>query len=243
MSEDKRKLTEDMKTSPDELSGVVGLMERVHRFISRNGLKGTFTSLLTLFIAAVVGFFILNPGSFFEKFQDFTQTKHEEAIKQRLENDPKIRTELAYFRAETGGDRAYILEAHNGGGNLNNLPFLYADLTYLEPKGLYNYVEAEYKNFRLSRYPWASYVIEQGMWFGPIEDCKDLDPELYYRLKNEGVAYMGMYVMHGKSGLPSACLGIVFNYIENDEAPDKKQMVKSMQKYANLINPYLITNE
>ena len=242
MSEDKKSLNE-MKNTTEELNGVVSLMERIHKFIVKNGLKGTFTSLLTLFIAAVIGFFILNPGAFFEKFQDFSQTKHEMAIKQRLENDPKIRTALANFRAETGGDRAYILEAHNGGGNLKNLPFLYADLTYLEPKGLYNYVEAEYKNFRLSRYPWASYVIEQGVWFGPIDDCKELDPELYYRLKNEDVAYMGMYVMHGKSGLPSACLGIVFNYVEDEQQPDRKQIIKAMQKYASSINPYLITNE
>ena len=251
--EEKKKITEDMKTSTEELGGIVGLMERINRFVKKNGLKGTFTSLLTLFIAAVIGFFILNPGAFFEKFQDFSQQKHELAIKQRLEADPKIRTALAYFRAETGCDRAYILEAHNGGGNLNNLPFLYADLTYLEPKETYIYVEAEYKNFRLSRYPWASYVIERGFWFGPIEDCKELDPELFYRLKNEGVGYMGMYVMYGKSGLPSACLGIVFNELdetiedafEGDVKPkiepyDKQTIIKAMQKYASLVNPYLI---
>lgn len=236
---EQKKITEEMKTSTEELGGVVGLMERIQRFISKHGLKGTFTSLLTLFIAATVGYFIINPGVFFEKFSEFSQAKHEEAIKQRLEADPKIRTLLAEFRADLGADRAYILEAHNGGGNLNNLPFLYADLTYLEPKGIYDYVELEYKNFRLSRYPWASHVIEDGMWFGPVEDCRDADPELYYRLGKEDVGHMGMYVMHGKSGLPSACLGIVFN-TGSDYIPDERIILKTMQKYANLINPYLI---
>lgn len=239
--EENKKITEEMKTSTDELNGVVGLMERIQSFISKHGLKGTFTSLLTLFIAATVGYFIINPGVFFEKFNEFSQAKHEEAIKQRLEADPKIRTLLAEFRADGVADRAYILEAHNGGGNLNNLPFLYADLTYLEPKGIYDYVELEYKNFRLSRYPWASYVMEQGMWFGSIEDCRNADPELYYRLEKEGVGYMGMYVMHGKNGLPSACLGIIFNK-ECEYVPDEKTILKSMQKYANLINPYLVNH-
>lgn len=240
--ENNKNITDEMKTSTDELNGVVGLMERIHRFISKNGLKGTFTSLLTLFIAAVLGFFILNPGAFFEKFEEFTQEKHETAIKQRLQADPKIRLLLADFRAETGGDRAYILEAHNGGGNLSNLPFLYADLTYIEPSGIYNYVELEYKNFSLSRSPWASHVMEHGSWFGSIEDCRESDPEIYYRLQKEGVGHMGMYVMYGKSGLPSACLGVVFND-DNEQTFDIHKIIKSMQKYSNLINPYLIGDE
>ena len=138
--EEKRKITEEMKTTTSELSGLVGLMERIKRFINREGLKGTFTSLLTLFIAGTIGFFIFNPGVFFEKFQEYSMEKHEEGIKQRLEADPQIRGLLALFRTDVNADRAYILEAHNGGSNLSNLPFLYADLTYMDPRNKYSYI-------------------------------------------------------------------------------------------------------
>lgn len=236
MAEDKK----TMKTTTTEINNVVGLMERIKRFINKEGLKGTFTSLLTLFIAACVGYFILNPGTVFEKFQEYSIEKHEEGIKQRLQADPQIRSLLSDFRSSINADRAYILEAHNGGSNLNNLPFLYADLTYMDPRNKYDIIESEYKNFRLSRYPWASYVIEHGYWYGPIEDCMESDPEMYYRLKNEEVAYMGMYVMHGKNGLPTACLGVIFK--EKEDVPSVREVIKSMQVYSNQINVLLNSN-
>lgn len=236
MVEDKK----NMKTTTTEINNVVGLMERIKRFINKEGLKGTFTSLLTLFIAACVGYFILNPGTVFEKFQEYSIEKHEEGIKQRLQADPQIRSLLSDFRSSINADRAYILEAHNGGSNLNNLPFLYADLTYMDPRNKYDIIESEYKNFRLSRYPWASYVIEHGYWYGPIDDCMESDPEMYYRLKNEEVAYMGMYVMHGKNGLPTACLGVIFK--EKEDVPSVREVIKSMQVYSNQINVLLNSN-
>ncbi len=236
MAEDKK----TMKTTTTEINNVVGLMERIKRFINKEGLKGTFTSLLTLFIAACVGYFILNPGTVFEKFQEYSIEKHEEGIKQRLQADPQIRSLLSDFRSSINADRAYILEAHNGGSNLNNLPFLYADLTYMDPRNKYDIIESEYKNFRLSRYPWASYVIEHGYWYGPIDDCMESDPEMYYRLKNEEVAYMGMYVMHGKNGLPTACLGVIFK--EKEDVPSAREVIKSMQVYSNQINVLLNSN-
>ena len=134
MAEDK-KLTEDMKTSVNEANGLLGLMERIKRFINKEGLKGTFTSLLTLFVAVVIGYFIFNPGKFFEQFEKFNNEKHEEAIMARMEADPQIREYLTYMKDELGADRTYVLEAHNGGSNLSNLPFLYTDLTYMIPRG------------------------------------------------------------------------------------------------------------
>lgn len=227
----------NVQESTEQVNSVISLMDRMSEFIKKHGLKGTFTTLMTLFITASVAFIMFNPEKVYEEFQQYNEKKHEEGIKQRLEADPQIRALLTQFRAELGAERAYILEAHNGGTNLTNLPFLYADLTYLDPKGIYEYIETEYKNFRLSRYPWASYVMDKGYWFGPIEDCKDSDPELYYRLQKENVTYMGMYVMYGKNGLPSACLGVIFSEGENF---DTQKIIKYMHIYSNLINPFLI---
>lgn len=228
----------ESKITTEQVGGVITLMERVHEFIKKNGLKGAFTSLLTLFIAVSIGYYMLNPDVIYDKFMDYTTEKHEERIKQRLKADTEIRSLLTMFRSDINGERAYILEAHNGGSNLTNLPFLYADLTYMDPKNKYEYIETEYKNFNLSRYPWASYVMEHGWWFGPIDDILECDPELYYRLKKEGVGYMGMYVMYGTTGLPSACLGVVFN--ADQEIPDTIDIIRVMQKYASQINAYLM---
>ena len=234
--EDKR-ITEDMKTNVSDVNGLIGLMERIKRFINKEGLKGTFTSLLTLFIAVVIGYFVLNPGTFFESFEKFNTEKHEEAIKARIEADPQIRENLAHMRTELMADRTYVLEAHNGGSNLSNLPFLYTDLTYMVPRGSFGELETEYKNFRLSRFPWASYVVENSFWFGPIEDTFDNDPELYYKLQKEGVTHMGMMLLHGNNGLPSGCLGVV--YTEGQTIPSELNVMRIMQKYNGIIAPLL----
>ena len=236
--ENRKRMVDQMYSTPDETQGVLSVMERMNRFLERVGLKGIFTTILLIFIVVTLGTFMFNPGIVFEKFQQYTTEKHEEGIRQRLDADPHIRTLLADFRVSVNADRAYILEAHNGGTNLNNLPFLYADLTYMDPRNKYSIIESEYKNFRLSRYPWASYVIEHGYWFGSIDDCFESDPELYYRLKNEEVAYMGMYVMHGDNGLPTACLGVIFK--EDEMVLTEKQVIKQMQIYSSQINVYLI---
>lgn len=228
---------EDMKTSVNEINGLLGLMERIKRFINKEGLKGTFTSLLTLFMAVVIGYFVFNPSAFFDKFERFSAEKHEKAIKARMEADPQIRESLTDFKTEANADRTYILEAHNGGSNLSNLPFVYTDLTYMVPKSNFSELENEYRNFRLSRFPWASYVVENAFWFGPIEDVLDDDPELFYKLQKEGVTYMGMMLLHGKNGLPAGCLGVV--YVDGQEIPNETFVIKLMQKYSNVISPFL----
>lgn len=228
---------EEMKTSVSEINGLLGLMERMKRFINKEGIKGTVTSLLTLFIAVSVGYFIINPGSFFERFERFSTEKHEEAIKARMEADPQIREYLADMKAELLADRTYVLEAHNGGSNLSNLPFLYTDLTYMVPRGSFGELEEEYKNFRLSRFPWASYVVDNSFWFGPIQDTFENDPELFYKLQKEGVTHMGMMLLHGNNTLPSGCLGVV--YVEGQNIPSELTVMKIMQKYSNIISPLL----
>lgn len=228
---------EEMKTSVSEINGLLGLMERMKRFINKEGIKGTVTSLLTLFIAVSVGYFIINPGSFFERFERFSTEKHEEAIKARMEADPQIREYLADMKAELLADRTYVLEAHNGGSNLSNLPFLYTDLTYMVPRGSFGELEEEYKNFRLSRFPWASYVVDNSFWFGPIQDTFENDPELFYKLQKEGVTHMGMMLLHGNNALPSGCLGVV--YVEGQNIPSELTVMKIMQKYSNIISPLL----
>ena len=229
----------NVKESTEQLHGILGLMDKMNEFVKKNGFKGVFTSLLTMFIAGSIGFLIFNPSAIFQYYEKYAERKHEAGIKQRLESAPHILNYLNEFRNEVGADRTSVFEAHNGGSNLTNLPFLYADLTYLSPNGKYEYIENEYKNFRLTKYPWAMYVIEHNYWFGSIEEIKNSDPELYYRLHNDNVTHMGMYVMYNKNGIPSACLVAV--YFDGDETRlNEQKILKSLHVYSSLINSYLI---
>lgn len=231
------KTTEQAKMSPEQVDKVITLMERVKGFIDKHGLKGTFTTLLTVFIAACVGYCVFNPGVVFERIQQIQTEQHNEAVKTRLNADPKIRSYLLEMKVELCADRTYILETHNGGTNLTNLPFLYVDLTYAEPRNNLSWLEMEYNNLRLSRYPWANYIFNHGFWFGPISDIEEIDSELNQRLSKEGVSYMGMVMMYGEDSMPSGTLGVVY---ENDgDRPNDVEVLKIMQKYSNIISNLL----
>ena len=231
------KITEQAKMSPEQVDKVITLMERVRGFIDKYGLKGTFTTLLTVFIAACVGYYAFNPGVILEQAQQIQIERHNEAIKARLNADPKIRSYLLEMKDELDADRAYILETHNGGTNLANLPFLYVDLTYAEPRSSLSWLEMEYNNLRLSRYPWANYIFNHGFWFGSISDIEEIDSELNQRLSKEGVSYMGMVMMYGEDSMPSGTLGVVY---ENDgDRPNDVEVLKIMQKYSNIISNLL----
>ena len=231
------KITEQAKMSPEQVDKVITLMERVRGFIDKYGLKGTFTTLLTVFIAACVGYYVFNPGVILEQAQQIQIERHNEAVKARLNADPKIRSYLLEMKDELDADRAYILETHNGGTNLANLPFLYVDLTYAEPRSNLSWLEMEYNNLRLSRYPWANYIFNHGFWFGSISDIEEIDLELNQRLSKEGVSYMGMVMMYGEDSMPSGTLGVVY---ENDgDRPNDVEVLKIMQKYSNIISNLL----
>lgn len=231
------KITEQAKMSPEQVDKVITLMERVRGFIDKYGLKGTFTTLLTVFIAACVGYYAFNPGVILEQAQQIQIERHNEAVKARLDADPKIRSYLLEMKVELDADRTFILETHNGGTNLTNLPFLYVDLTYAEPRSNFSWLEREYTNLRLSRYPWANYIFNHGFWFGSISDIEEIDSELNQRLSKEGVSYMGMVMMYGEDSMPSGTLGVVY---ENDgDRPNDVEVLKIMQKYSNIISQLL----
>ena len=231
------KITEQAKMSPEQVDKVITLMERVRGFIDKYGLKGTFTTLLTVFIAACVGYYAFNPGVILEQAQQIQIERHNEAVKARLDADPKIRSYLLEMQVELDADRTFILETHNGGTNLTNLPFLYVDLTYAEPRSNFSWLEREYTNLRLSRYPWANYIFNHGFWFGPISDIEETDSELNQRLSKEGVSYMGMVMMYGEDSMPSGTLGVV--YEGDGDRPNDVEVLKIMQKYSNIISQLL----
>ena len=113
---------------------VIGWLEKISGIMRKFGLRDIFLSIMVLFLVIVVGHIAFNPESFLEKIEQIQERQHTELIKRRIEVTPKIRSSLISLRHDTGADRAFILEAHNGGTNLTNLPFLYADLSYAEPQ-------------------------------------------------------------------------------------------------------------
>lgn len=213
-------------------------IERISAMIKKSGLQNIVLTLMVLFLTVVVGYVAFNPESVFEKMNEIQQEKHTESVLKRLNNEPKIREAIINLRSELDADRVYILETHNGGENLASLPFLYVDLTYSEPRATTAWMEDEYKNVRLSRYPWATEVYRSTYWSDDIGNLDSLDPELFHRLKNEGAKFMAVMMLYGTYN-PCGVVGVVYT---DDDHPDDEAIKRVLMRYGSTLST-LLNNE
>ena len=223
----------------NNVGNTIGWIERLSNLVKKAGLQNIILTIMVLFIVTVAGQFVFNPEGVIKKYEEINNKRHTEAVIKRLENEPEIRANLLSLKNELHADRVYVLETHNGGTNLAGLPFLYVDLTYAEPKSSLTWLESEYKNVRLSRYPWATELYQNNYYSEPVEYLKDLDPELYFRLSSENVGYMAAIMMYGKDN-PSGVIGVV--YTNDDVVPNKEEIRKALIKYSTILSP-MFNNE
>lgn len=225
--------------STNNAGAVITWIEKLAAIIDKYGLKKIAYAIILLFMAIILGMFAFAPEVFVEKIEKAQEEAHATAVVKRIKSEPEIRSTLTDLRKEAASSRVFVLETHNGGTNFANLPFLYVDLTYAEPSASLSWLESEYKNVRLSRYPFATKLFEDSYWAGSIDELKDFDEELYLRLSKEGVRYMGAIMIYGQH-LPSGTLGII--YTEDDEIPSASAVKKLLIKYASPISA-LINND
>ena len=214
----------------EQVNTTLTWVEKLFGFIKKAGIQNILITLMMVFLVSVVGQLVFNPEGLVRRFERIVSEQHTESVIKRLNNEPAIRQNLIALKAELNADRAYILETHNGGSNLAGLPFLYVDLTYAEPKSAYQWLESEYRNVRLSRYPWATELYQNNFYAEPVEYLEHLDPELYYRLKNEDAVYMAAIMMYGTYN-PSGVIGVV--YTSKDNIPSKEEIRRVLMKYSS----------
>lgn len=219
-----------MEERKNNVETTISWIEKLFNFIKKAGIQNILITIMILFLVIVAGQAVFNPESLVKKFERIVNEQHTESVMKRLNNEPSIRQNLISLKSELNADRAYILETHNGGSNLAGLPFLYVDLTYAEPKSAYQWLESEYRNVRLSRYPWATELYQNNFYAEPIDYLEHLDPELYYRLKNEDAVYMAAIMMYGTYN-PSGVIGVV--YTSKDNIPSKEEIRSVLMKYSS----------
>lgn len=216
----------------EQVNTTLSWVEKTFGFIKKMGFQNLLITLMMIFVVSVVGQLVFNPEGLVKKYERIVSEQHTESVIKRMNNEPAIRENLIKLKAELNADRVYVLETHNGGANLAGLPFLYVDLTYAEPKSAYQWLESEYKNVRLSRYPWATELYQKNFYSENIDYLEQLDPELYYRLKNENVEYMAAIMMYGSYN-PSGAVGVV--YTSKDNIPKREEIQRILMKYSTVL--------
>ena len=135
---------------------------------------------------------------------------------------------------EMNGDRASILEMHNGKENPTSLPFIYCDMTYEETRGEIPYISDEYENMNMSKFTFPSYVYEHRFFIGSVEEMMVIDKKLAMRLDMNNVNYVGIIIIR-----TTVDIGFLMISYENVPNLSRDEIYASLSYYVQEIGTYL----
>lgn len=217
-------------------NATIGWVEVVHNFIKKNGFKKLVMDIIAVCIVVFIGLWIFQPGIFSNRLDQYREQKHAEKMVERMNNTPLIQAELDKFRLMTDASWVSIWELHNSTNNLDGMPFLFASLTYESMNPGLTPIAEQFDNVRLSLYPLATYLRENEMWYGGVEDLKEIDNTAYYRAKALGIKYLGFRLMEIEN-TPNAVMS--FAYVEGANIINEKYLVQDWVMSSYKVNSLL----
>ena len=202
--------------------GDLNILEKMIRMIDKYGflkvLKAIF--VISLFIYAIYN--VSNIGSVVEAAFDEQRKRHDMAIEYREEIDPIIRLQLNQLLLNTGCNRAFVIEMHNGEKNMAGLPFKKGEMTYDT-------------NLNLSRFPFTTYLKDHISWYGSTQELRKIDEKIALRLESNDTKYIFIKCLYASNGKETAYLGITYNK-EQDFTPEQILKIRDYaEKASNII--------
>ncbi len=230
------------KTNDEQLNDKFGLLERTLRLIDKYGIFRVISGLFVLLLFGLtLGLFINHKEIVAEvmREQKIDENKsHSVKMQLRLTQiNPQIDAIMLKLLIETGADRVFIIEMHNGSNNPTGLPFVYGEMTYeqmIDPN--MQAVAEEYGTINLSRYTFITHVYKQKLFKGSIEQLMNIDMKLAGRMTQNGVKYMYMGSLTGNN-IPIGFLGVTYiNKPINSTAEGR--IMDASQKISILLDLY-----
>ena len=188
----------------------IGFLQRLIALQNKYGFFSIIKGLFILLLSGYVVFFALNPTYLLEKIENTKSEQHEYAISNRIKSDAEIRLILERLLDKAKAGRSWLIEFHNGSSNLSSgLPFIYGSMRLEATQDSIMGVEEDYADFSLSRYPLLSKVLEDGFFYGNIEDIKPLDQKLYFKMKSNNVTEVALLAIY-KGNTPLGIVGLTY---------------------------------
>ena len=216
-------------------NNTLGAFEKLMELIKKYGIGRMFFGVIFFVFFSYMAYIAVNPGVVFERYEKYVAELHTNSVDYRMESAPIIRGYLNQLANETGAERAYILEFHNGKSNPTGLQWQFGDLTFINDGT--DDISDEIQNVSLARYNFANLVHKNGYWAGRIEELVNIDERFYNRMRlNDGV-YYAFQMIYGTGMKEIGILGISFT--DESKIPDRTVALMAVHKYASAISPYL----
>lgn len=209
--------------------------EKLLELTNKYGIGKLIFGVIFFVFFSFMAYLAVNPGVVFERYEKYVNELHANSVDYRMESAPIIRAYLNQLARETGAERAYILEFHNGKSNPTGLQWQFGDLTFINDGT--DDISDEIQNVSLSRYNFANLVHDNGYWAGGIDELVNLDERFYNRMRLNGGVFYAFQMIYGIDMKEIGILGI--SYTDEESVPDKNVALMAVHKYASAISPYL----
>lgn len=216
-------------------NNTLGAFEKLMELIKKYGPGRMIFGVIFFVFFSYMAYIAVNPGVVFERYEKYISELHSNSIDYRMESSPIIRAYLNELALETGAERAYIFEFHNGKSNATGLQWQFGDLTYINDGT--DDISDEIQNVPLSRYNFANVVHKNGYWAGGIDEIINIDERFYNRIRLNGGVYYAFQMIYGSEMKEIGILGISFT--DESKIPDRNVALMAVHKYASAISPYL----
>lgn len=233
------KVSNEKKKYEKSDSKLIRMYEHFLGLLDSFGFKRVLQSFLFFFLIFIGNILItaLNNEAIMSNISDAISHEHYENMDIRNEVSPQINNLLMSLVTYSQADRAFVMEMHNGKENPTKLAFVYCDMTYEEinPNSQLDYVYYEYENVNMSKYAFISYLHENRMFVGSVEELSKIDKKLAVRLSVNDIKYCGFITI--TSGVDIGFLGL--SYLSDTPPVSKEFIQKKLMDYVQLISPKL----
>lgn len=174
----------------------IGFVEKTIKMIDKYGLwkviRAVILILLFLFGMYYVQVAATRVGSeqANEQFSEKKIIEHEEQMTVRKEIQPQVDKILSDVLLNTGADRAFVIELHNGSSNTAGLPFVHCSMTYEEVREGIECIDEDYQNLSLSRFDFPQYLHKNKFWIGTAEEFSKVDKKMSVRMETNNVSFI-----------------------------------------------------
>ena len=192
-------------------------IDKALALLNKYSAKKVLQAILVVFLVIFLGIFAFKPESIFQSYEDFREQTHSERMDKRTDVTPQIQEELDKFRKQYDISWAAVWEFHNNTNNLDGLPFIFVSLNYESRNPALIPIAEQFDDVRVSLYPLVTYLRQNDMWYGSVDDLLEVDNTAYYRAKALGIKYIGFRLMD-IDGTPNAAL--TFAFADGAEVPE-----------------------
>lgn len=215
---------------------VMSWLDKFLLMLNKYSAKKILEAMLFIVLMVLLGIFAFKPEVAFKSYDDYREKSHNERMEKRNNNTPLVQEELDRLRVRYDASWVSVWELHNNTNNLDGLPFIFASLNYESMYPGLTPIAEQFDNVRLSLYPLSTFLRKNEMWYGDVEDLKDIDYTAYYRAKALNIKYLGFTLMEVEHA-PNAVLS--FAFVEGMEPDDLEDFVQAWVRASYKINGLL----